>query len=348
MYLRARIVVCLVLIPVGFCLVAAHQALAGPRSGRADNSWVSEIGRDHPLVGKVWQPSLRRFAEPRKVVRVLGEAPFVLLGEKHDNEDHHRIQARLLGAMISRGRRPAVSFEMVDQTQEGKLFKHLSARPGDAAGLGEALGWSETGWPDWRLYQPIAQVALDTGLPIRPAGIARDQLVQLSRQGLGTLGKGRALALGLDHQYSPRHAADLREEIIASHCNQLPEAMIDPMVTITRVKDAVMAESLIQGARAPGADGAVLIAGAGHVRKDRGVPWHLSRKASGRRVVALALLEVVAGENNPDAYADRFDTKRLPFDFVWFTPRVDDLDPCEVFAEQLDQVEERFIEDRPK
>jgi hypothetical protein len=91
-----------------------------------------------------------------------------------------------------------------------------------------------------------------------------------------------------------------------------------------------------------------LIAGAGHARKDRGVPWHLSRKASGRRVVSLALLEVVAGENNPDAYASGFDAKRLPFDFVWFTPRVDNLDPCEVFAEQLEKAKERFIEDRPK
>jgi uncharacterized iron-regulated protein len=276
------------------------------------------------------------------------EAPFVLLGEKHDNADHHRIQARLLGAMVSRGRRPAISFEMVDQAQEGRLAKYLAAHPGDATGLGEALGWSERGWPDWRLYQPIAQVALDAGLPLRPAGMARDQLALLSRQGLGTLGKGRALALGLDHQYSPRHVADLRQEIVASHCNQLPEAMVDPMVTVTRVKDAVMAESLILGAGAPGADGAVLIAGAGHARKDRGVPWHLSRKASGRRVVSLALLEVVAGENNPDAYASGFDAKRLPFDFVWFTPRVDNLDPCEVFAEQLEKAKERFIEDRPK
>jgi len=31
----------------------------------------------------------------------------------------------------------------------------------------------------------------------------------------------------------------------------------------------------------------------------------------------------------------------LPFDFVWFTPRVDDDDPCEVFAEQLRRIREQ-------
>ncbi len=26
----------------------------------------------------------------------------------------------------------------------------------------------------------------------------------------------------------------------------------------------------------------------------------------------------------------------FPFDYVWFTPRVDDLDPCEKFEKQLE------------
>jgi hypothetical protein len=39
--------------------------------------------------------------------------------------------------------------------------------------------------------------------------------------------------------------------------------------------------------------------------------------------------------NDPPAYASRFNAEALPYDFVWFTPRVDDLDPCERFAEQL-------------
>ena len=31
---------------------------------------------------------------------------------------------------------------------------------------------------------------------------------------------------------------------------------------------------------------------------------------------------------DPTSYAARWNTKALPFDFVWFTPRANDDDPC--------------------
>ena len=43
----------------------------------------------------------------------------------------------------------------------------------------------------------------------------------------------------------------------------------------------------------------------------------------------------------PKDYRKVFDADRPPFDFVWFTPRVDLLDPCEAFAEQLERARKR-------
>ena len=87
--------------------------------------------------------------------------------------------------------------------------------------------------------------------------------------------------------------------------------------------------------------GKVLIAGNGHSRADRGVPWYLGRGAAGAAIVSVGLLEVVPGEDDPAAYAASFGAEDLPFDFVWFTPRVDDQDPCEVYAEQLRRAKQR-------
>ena len=42
---------------------------------------------------------------------------FVLLGEKHDNPDHHRLQAWMIDALVARGRRPAIAMEMLDAEQ---------------------------------------------------------------------------------------------------------------------------------------------------------------------------------------------------------------------------------------
>jgi len=51
--------------------------------------------------------------------------------------------------------------------------------------------------------------------------------------------------------------------------------------------------------------------------------------------VSVAFLEVSTGEIEPGAYAAGFERNVLPYDYVWFTPRVDDLDPCEKFKEEL-------------
>jgi hypothetical protein len=78
------------------------------------------------------------------------------------------------------------------------------------------------------------------------------------------------------------------------------------------------------------------IAGSGHVRKDRGVPASLARRRPGATVVSLTFLEVRKGETETGAYASDFGPGPFPFDYVWFTPRVDDLDPCEKFEKQLE------------
>src|SRR3546814_20489359 len=65
------------------------------------------------------------------------------------------------------------------------------------------------------------------------------------------------------------------------------------MLKVQRLWDAWMADSMLAAA-ADGAEGAVLIAGSGHVREDRAVPWHLGGRGGGD-ALTLALVEVAAG-----------------------------------------------------
>jgi hypothetical protein len=88
----------------------------------------------------------------------------------------------------------------------------------------------------------------------------------------------------------------------------------------------------------PRASGTVVPNGqfcAGHARSDRAVPFHLRRMAPGRAIISLAFLEVSTGADAATAYAAPFGGETLPFDYVWFTPRVDIRDACERFEEQL-------------
>ena len=302
--------------------------------------WMSPLHQDHPLVGRVWVPSEDRFVTAGEVFGALQGADFVLVGEKHNNADHHRYQSYVIREMFVQRRQPAIVFEMLTEDQQAALDSHLADNPRDSAGIGKAVGWEARGWPRWPVYQPITDVALAYDAPLLAGGLDREATRAVSSQGVEALGAARARRLRLDEPVGDAMRTGMRGEIYESHCRQLPEPMLDPMVTVTLAKDAAMAEAMIRGRALPQRDSALLIAGTGHVRADWGVPWHLRKLAPDTRIVSIGLVEVVADEADPGAYAAAFGG-RLPFDFVWFAPRVDDDDPCEVFAEQLRQIRKR-------
>ena len=74
---------------------------------------------------------------------------------------------------------------------------------------------------------------------------------------------------------------------------------------------------------------AILIAGNGHVRSDRGVPWHLRRRAPDARIVSVVLVEVEDGRMDPTGYLPRDPEGRPAADLAIFTPRAERGDPCE-------------------
>ena len=322
-------------------MLAATAVAADPEVQQPGPPWTSQHLLDHPLVGKLWHPATGDFTNAQALVAALGGAEFVLLGEKHDNADHHRFQAWVAQQLLNRSWRPAIALEMISIDQEPVLAKYRAANPGDAAGVGEALSWQETGWPEWSLYLPIVEPFMASGLPILPASLSKAALRQVMRQGVESLDPERVDNLGLGSLPDTSVLEAMQTEIVAAHCNQLPETMVEPMVTATLVKDAVMAGALISGASRDGMDGAVLVAGNGHVRLDRGVPWHLSGLSPGSEVLSIGLIEVSESKATPEAYATFFNTHTLPFDFVWFSPRADVQDPCEKYAESLQRARDQ-------
>jgi uncharacterized iron-regulated protein len=102
-------------------------------------------------------------------------------------------------------------------------------------------------------------------------------------------------------------------------------ATIAGLVTAQRVWDSSMADALVQAGRP------ILIAGSGHTRTDRAVPWVLGNMQPYARVAALAFVEVAADFDTPEDYAAFFRTPTLPYHFVWFTPGATisaEVEPC--------------------
>ncbi len=305
-------------------------------AGEAWNAWQAPLGLDHPMVGRVWDVAANQFIDPPTLVDHLSRSHFVLLGEKHDNPDHHRLQAWLLRALIVAGRRPAVGFEMFSVDDAPAIARQLAAHPIDAVGLAEAVNWQSSGWPAWAMYQPIAEAALQNGLPVVATNLSPTMARALGQSGAAALDAAVAARLGLDHALPDETRAAMAAEVREAHCGFAPDHRVDAMLLVQRARDAQMAASL---AVAGQQDGAVLIAGAGHVRRDYAIPVYLANKLPGASVISVAFLEVSQERLEPTAYAARFRRPMLPFDYVWFTPRVDDHDPCAAFEEQLKKLQ---------
>jgi uncharacterized iron-regulated protein len=228
-----------------------------------------------------------------------------------------------------------VGFEMFGIDDATTIADHLAAAPDDAAGLGRAVNWNERGWPDWVMYQVIVDVALEAKLRIVPTNLPLGTARMMRNAGPAALEPGVTRALGLDRPLSESMSASLAADIRASHCGYASEESVIAMVAVQRARDAQMAQSLIA---AGDPDGAVLVAGAGHVRSDYGIPIYLTANAVGKRVISIAFLEVDNQKPEPHNYAPAYANGRLPFDYVWFTPRVDDENPCEKFKAQFERL----------
>src|SRR5262245_59732690 len=278
---------------VALALLVAAGGCARP----AQIEWESPVEREHPLVGKVWDVSANTTISEVTLNARLAGSRFVMLGERHDNPDHHALQAKLVRALVEAGRHPAVGFEMLSTDDTAAVARYLARSPKDAAGLGDAVNWRRTGWPEWRFYQPIAQAALDGGLPIVATNLSKPATAALSQNGSTRLRPALPPTTRLRlAEPSPDRRTAMASEIREAHCGQVLDDMIARMVDIQWARDARMAASLARGGQR---DGAVLIAGAGHARRDRGVPVHLARQAPGAGTRSVALVEVGPAAGKP-------------------------------------------------
>jgi uncharacterized iron-regulated protein len=287
--------------------------------------WQSQLGADHPLAGVLWDVAAGHATDEASLDARLAAYDLALVGETHDNPDHHAIEARILRAFAAAHPAPAVVFEMLDETRQPTVDGAIAAHPGDADALAQAVDWNASGWPAWSMYRPVFDAALAARGPILAAGIDRAPAMRIGREGVAAIDPGLVKTFALDAPLAPDVQAATRHEMGEVHCGMVPDEALDPMVLVQRARDARMAERLHEGLERRGA--ALLVAGAGHVRRDRGVPVLLQR-AYARSAIAIGLVQVTSDATAPAAYAAGFGAGTLPFDFVWFTPRANDVDHC--------------------
>lgn len=317
----------LLLTGLAFLLVLTSCARTASETNSAVLSplvrWDSALYSDHPLVGKIWRSDGARMVSVEELAAALASSRMVLLGEKHDNPDHHRLQQNILAYLLAGNRVSAVAFEMMDSEFDSRIGGLAGTEINSLDQLKDQLEWDDAGW-DWTFYGPLIAVSLEAGVQIRAANISRAQVSEVYGQPLDPEVAGVLDGPAIDR---------LNVEIDESHCGMLPPSQFPAMVRVQQARDHAMASSLAAPASPDRAN--VLIAGNYHVRRDLGVPQYLAAlrpDIAERDVLSLAILEVSPDSDNPADYLQAY-SDLSPFDFVWFTPAISDEDYCASLAQ---------------
>jgi len=242
------------------------------------------------------QQLLKRLAAPERLI----------IGEQHDNADHHTAQLWLLRSLGEERPQGSLLLEMLTPDQQPRIDQvHQSITP--PADLPGALAWQD-GW-DWNLYGPIVRFALTQPYPLLAAN--------LNSAEIRTVYRNPPVLKGQRSNVESVKTV-LLEQISDSHCGLLPESQMPAMLAVQQQRDRRMAERLL-AAPAP----SILLAGAWHARKDVGVPLHVVDLGATETPTVLMLAEQGA------------EVTATMADYVWYTPATPKQDYCEQMRKQF-------------
>ncbi|PAW52637.1 iron(III) ABC transporter [Pseudomonas moraviensis] len=261
-----------------------------------------------PVSGEIRDLHSGQVLTAQELLTRLAGAQHVIIGEQHDNADHHAAQLWLLRSLGEQRPQGSLLLEMLTPDQQPNVdqVRHAAARPTD---LAAALDWQD-GW-DWKLYGPIVRFALTQSYPLLAANLDDSEIRAFCRQPPALTGvRSNAATV----------KATLLEQISDSHCGLLLKSQMPAMLSVQQQRDRRMAERLL-AAPTP----AMLLAGAWHARKDAGVPLHVLDLGAAQAPTVLMLAE--QGAEVSAAMAD----------YVWYTPVAPAQDYCAQMRKQFGQ-----------
>lgn len=265
----------------------AHARLASPLAALLAMLALSALG------GCSW---LRRAPPPPPVP--VSNPQVLMLGEVHDNAQGQRERFAELRRRVEAGWRPAIAMEQFDHESQD-LLSTAQKDCADTNCIVQVMGGPR--W-DWEQYRPVINLALDYQLPLIAANLSRADASRVVRDGFGTTFDAATLAAYRLDSVPADIAAGQRKEIVASHCDMLPDSMVGGMVNAQIARDVWMAKLI----REQQPRNVVLLAGNGHVRKDIGVPRWLAIGGP-----ALTVQSVAYAERGVAAADSAYDSVRL-------------------------------------
>lgn len=227
----------------------------------------------------------------------------VLLGEQHDNEDHHRWQLQVLAALHAQRPDMVIGFEMFPRRLQPVLDQWVAGSLTPQAFL-KLAEWDKVWRYPAQMYLPLFEFARLNRIPMRALNVDNeltrlvaektwDQVPEAAREGVG-----RPAPPLPDYLTYLREIYAMHEKTSGSHAaksNPSPERALQGFIDSQLTWDRAMAEGLNRALN-PGKQNPPLVVGimgSGHIRYGHGVPHQLNSLG----ITRIANLLPVSGDN---------------------------------------------------
>jgi uncharacterized iron-regulated protein len=320
----------------------------------AKGAFVEEIARrakacEHPLCGQIYATAKLAAEDPKPpcpdeawerlrsaASSALSSGGLLILGEAHDNATHHLLQAAAIRqfGLVTPSNTTAIVFEQLRDDQQAGIDKFVANAKSGArmtvADLKQLVDWKTSRWPD--LYDPVFDAAVAAKRPIYAGDVTRAEIMKAAKDGAGAVAPDVSKRLFLNVPLGEKYDAASIKAIEEAHCGALPKEASDGMAFAQRYRDAHLADAALKAIQQNGS--AILIAGTGHARTDRAVPWYVRKRAPNKKVVSVMFVGVDNDNTDPDSYVPHDPDGEAAADFVIFTQPAERGDPCEKMRKQ--------------
>lgn len=258
-----NILVAVLVAAAGFAAAGAAPGGPSPQSCLSPGQWFTPAGERTAAI-----------AQPRLLNDLRGKR-VVLLGEHHDDADHHRWQLQVITALHGLQPNLVIGMEMLPRRAQPVLDQWV------AGDLTESQLLMQTDWArvwgfEAAMYLPILHFARLNRIPVVGINVDRALVSEISAKGL--VGVPAERREGVSVPATARKAyRDRLERVFREHGSDAGgRAAFERFMEAQLFWDRAFAEALATAAQRPGEPLVIGIMGSGHLADGDGVPHQLA------------------------------------------------------------------------
>lgn len=208
-----------------------------------------------------------------QVLPRLQESRLILVGEHHTDKDHHTAQLRVIQMLHNAGANVSIGMEMFSNDSQRSLDRWISGEIGDAEF--QEIYYNNWNFP-WKFYSSILEYARDKKIPIVGLNVPREITRQVARQGFQSLSETQKDTLSQITCRVDKEYMEYIRKAYGGHAHG--DLSFIYFCEAQLVWDSAMAVNALRYLNSNPDTAMVILAGAGHVRK-QAIPSQITSRS---------------------------------------------------------------------